>query len=322
MVFAQDEDKTTFPLENFYVKRKKNTLRGLFKNFRLGLTTGYGNTFFSHSLNGYAIYQAPGKSPEIFNAKSPPSVRFSNWVNTATPDSSAVTPGSYKVSSDTSKLGFKGHALNIPLKLTIHYEFRRYRIGAGYSYEWMSIGSLHPTSFSDKVGNFQPPGAAGFMKKYFGILGVSFARMGNYLFTADMNIGGFNPGKNFNSSLVQKGLYYNIGVTAERELSEYLKIVARPSFDFKSYTLNLPEGGKSIAHSINAFYLNVGISYTLPELPKCFKSECKVQINHAHGNKEYRSRVHPFYKKQNPGYGENDPLIKYKGGNKNKMNPY
>ena len=46
-------------------------------------------------------------------------------------------------------------------------------------------------------------------------------------------------------------------------------------------------------------------------------------MNHAHGNREYRSQVHPIYKKQNPHYGENHPnLIKYKGKNKYKLNPY
>jgi hypothetical protein len=70
-------------------------------------------------------------------------------------------------------------------------------------------------------------------------------------------------------------------------------------------------------------YLTVGFTYSLPELPRCFLKDCHAQINHAHGNKEYRSRRHPIYKKQNPGYGENDPtLIKYKGKNKRKINPY
>jgi len=320
---AQDDSKTTFPLENFYVKRKKNTLRAIFKNFRFGLSTGYGNTFFSHQLNGFAIYQANGKSPEIFDAKATPTVRYSNWVNKVSADSSALKPGSYLVSSDSVKIGFKGHALNIPLKLTIHYEYKRYRLGGGYAYELMSMGTFHPTAFSDKIGNFKPSGSTGFMKKYFGMLGVSFARIDNYLFTGDLNVGGFKPGSNFESSGIKKGIYVNLGVTAERELSEYLRVFARPSYDVKSYSISLPETGKTIHHSINAFYLNVGISYSIPELPKCFKPDCKIQINHAHGNKEYRSRVHPIYKKQNPGYGENHPtLIKYKGKNKKKMNPY
>ena len=132
MVFAQNDESTTFPLERFYVDRKKN-VRSLFKNFRLGVSTGYGNTYFSHSLNGFAIYQEPGKSPQIFKSGAPPTIRFGNWVNSVATDSTNANPGSYLVSSDTSKIGFKGNAFNIPLKLTLHYEFKRYRIGGGYS---------------------------------------------------------------------------------------------------------------------------------------------------------------------------------------------
>jgi hypothetical protein len=320
-VLAQDEEPT-FPLDHFYVTRKKNA-RAIFKHFRFGLSTGYGNTYFSHSLQDrFAIYQVKGKAPQIFAVNSGPAVRYSNWVNTAPIDSTSVSPGSFLVSSDTSKLGFKGHAFNIPLKATIHYEFNRYRIGGGYSYEYMSLGNFYPTAFSDKVGSFKPANPAGFMKKYFGSLGVSFYRIGDYLFTADVNIGGFKPGKNFNSSLIKKGIYFNLGVTAERELSEYFRLFVRPSYDIKSYTLALPGSGKTIQHTMNAFYVNVGITYTIPELPRCFHKECRIQINHAHGNKEYRSRVHPIFKKQNPGYGENNPLLKYKGRNKKKMNPY
>jgi hypothetical protein len=316
---AQDDTKTTFPLENFYVKRTAPTWRKIFKNFRVGLSTGYGNTLMSHSLAGYGIIQAPGGSPQIFE-KGGTSVRFTNWVTGVSADSSAVKPGSKAVSSDSAKLGFRGHALNIPLKLTLHYEYQRYRFGVGYSYELMSIGSLHPISYSDRFGNFKPPGSTGFMKKYFVMLGASFYRIDNYLFTGDLNIGGWNPGSNFSG--IQKGMYYNLGVTAERELSEYLRVFVRPSYDFKSYKISIPEG-PAISQSMNAFYLNVGITYTLPELPKCFKHDCKIQMNHAHGNKEYRSRVHPIYKKQNPAYGEDNPgLIKYKGKNKKKLNPY
>ncbi len=52
---------------------------------------------------------------------------------------------------------------------------------------------------------------------------------------------------------------------------------------------------------MNAFYLNIGISYSIPtRLPKCYNADCRIQINHAHGNKEYRSRVHPIYKGRTP----------------------
>jgi hypothetical protein len=145
--------------------------------------------------------------------------------------------------------------------------------------------------------------------------------MDSYLFTVDTNIGNFSPGSNFNSGLIQKSLYYNLGLTVERDFSEYFKVFARPSVELKSYSLAV--GGKSIDHAMNALYLNVGVTYRIPELRRCFKKECRIQINHAHGNKEYRSRAHKIYEKQNPAYGENDPiLIKYKGKNKRKLNPY
>ena len=321
---AQEKDEAlTFPLDNFYAKIKKNP-KSLLKNFRFGFSTGYGNTFFSHQLDGFGIYQTTGKQPSIFAAKSPATVRYTNWVNQVSQDSSAVKPGSFLVSSDSAKLGFKGNALNIPFKATVHFEWGgKYRIGAGYSYELMSIGSLHSISYGDKIANFQPPGTTGWMNKYFGMIGVSFYRLGDYLFTGDAQIGGYKPGSNFNSALIQNGVYVNVGVTVERELSEYLRVFVRPSYEIKNYTLSLPEGGKSITHDINAFYLNVGITYSIPELRKCKKHDCKIQMNHAHGDREYRSRVHPIYKKQNPLYGENHPkLFKYKGKNKRKLNPY
>ncbi len=327
MVCAQEqkeEDETTsFPLKNFYAKIKKRP-RSIFKNVKFGLSTGVGNTFFSHKLDGFGIYQANSQQPSIFIAKSPTTDRYSNWVNQSVQQSGAVVPGSFLVSSDTAKLGFKGNALNIPIKATIHYEWGgRYRVGGGYSYELMSIGSMHSISFSDRIANYQPPGSVGWMSKYFGIIGFSFYRAGDYLFTADAQIGGYKPGSNFSQTLIQKGVYVNVGVTVERELSEYLKVFVRPSFEIKSYTLTLPEVSKTISHHINGFYLNIGLTYSIPELPKCVNPDCRIQMNHAHGDREYRSRVHPIYKKQNPMYGENHPnLIKYKGKNKKKLNPY
>jgi hypothetical protein len=142
------------------------------------------------------------------------------------------------------------------------------------------------------------------------------------LFTGELQIGSFKPHTNYNTALVTPSTFINLGVTIERPLSEYFKVFVRPAYEIKSYDLQIP-GSKSIAYNMNALYLTFGFTYAIPELPRCFLKDCHAQINHHHGNKEYRSRRHPVYKKQNPGYGENDPtLIKYRGKNKNKINPY
>lgn len=323
ITYAQKDDANTFPLDNFYAEIK-NRPRSIFKNIRFGFSTGYGSTSFRHEFKGYGIYQPMGQAPSIFPSNGTPPPNYFDWVNRTRQDNTPFDPAGFQVSSDTTKLGFKGSAYNIPLKLTIHYEFmKRYRVGVGYSYEFMALGNFTPTYYGDRLSGFKPPDWTGWMSKYFGMIGVSFYRIDNYLFTADLQAGGFNPGANFESSQVKPVAFANLGITIERELSEYFRVFARPSYEVKSYYMDPGGGAPGIRHNMNAGYITIGISYSIPELPKCFIHDCKIQMNHAHGDREYRSRVHPIFKKQNPQYGENHPkLIKYKGKNKKKLNPY
>ena len=287
--------------------------------FTFGLSTGAGVSFYKHSLAGFTIQQSPGREPLLYTNSG--LTKFDNWFNTSTQDTASLVPGTSLLSS--ASMGFKGRGLNFPLKATVHYEYLRYRIGLGYSYEYMLVGDFKPTDFEDQISEFSPAVRGRFMRKFFGVAGVSVFRYQQYLLVVDAQIGSFKPGRAFNLSQIQKGIYYNVGAVIERDMSEYFKIFARPSYDIKSFTLTIPETGQSIKHKFNAFYLNVGVSYRLPELRKCPIDGCKAQINHAHGNKEYRSRMHPVYKKQNPYYGENFPsLFRYKGKNKRKLNPY
>ncbi|HEX8061112.1 MAG TPA: hypothetical protein VF473_09265 [Cyclobacteriaceae bacterium] len=278
----------------------------------------------SHKLDGYGIIQAKNRQPVVF-LNTDPSLRYMNWVNKGLADTAKTVPvDAYFVKSDTARLRYKGSAWNVPINALIHYEFlERYRLGVGYSYEYMNIGRMHPKTFTDKLGAFQPTPRGGFMSKFYGMAGVSFYRIDKFLFTGDLQAGSFKPGKNFDMSQIRKGLYVNAGVTVEREFSEYLKAFIRPSFEFKNYTISLPGADKPIPHYMNAFYANVGLTYAIPDLPKCFHPECHSQMNHVHGDREYRSRMHRIWKKQNPLYGENNPkLLKYKGKNRKKMNPY
>lgn len=249
-------------------------------------------------------------------------VGYTNWFNKVEPID-GFAPGPFQISSDDEEIGFKSKSFNIPLKATLHVEFmERYRIGAGYSFEYTNLGDFKPLSHGNDINNFDPGFSSFFLKKYFLVLGASVYRYYDYLLVVDANIGGYGLGKNFDKSAVKKGAYFNLGVAVEREMSEYFRVFVRPSYEFKSFTTNIPES-TGIKHKFNAFYFNIGATYRFPELRRCFLKTCHIQMNHAHGNREYRSRMHPIYKKQNPHYGENYPnLIRYKGKNKKKINPY
>ena len=325
MVYAQYEDEhdATIPLEYFYIERQgTGFFRKILSKITVGLSTGYGSTTFKHELDGFGIIQNPDSLPKLFQSANLTS-GYSNWLNKVTTSGNTTQPGAFLVNSDTTSIGFKSKAFNIPIKATLHVEFDHYRIGGGYSYEYVNMGAFKPTQFGDRIDNFSTDFNSFFMQKYFGMIGGTVYRYYEYLLVVDANVGGYNLGKNFDKSLIKKGIFLNLGVTVEREMSEYFRIFVRPSYEIKSYKLSIPETTQSVTHKFNAFYLNVGATYRIPELRKCFLNNCKAQMNHSHGNRNYRSRVHPIYKKQNPHYGENHPnLIKYKGKNKKKLSPY
>lgn len=318
----QREQDATIPLEHFYIERKKSGLRALLSKVYFSFSTGYGSTPFRHDLEGFGILQQPGSLPLIFNSDNT-GVRYSNWTNTVTPSNSTVTPGAFMVNSDTADIGFQNRTFSIPLKASLHLEFDRYRIGGGYSLDYTRMSGFTPTSFAPEIAGYSLPRSNMFVQHYYGMIGAMVYRYYEYALVVDANIGGYSLGKEFARNLMKKSIYFNLGITAEREFSEYFRLFIRPSYELKSYKLSIPETGRTLQHRLNGFYVNVGFTWRLPELRRCFLKSCHAQINHAHGNREYRSRRHPIYKKQNPHYGENYPeLIKYRGKNKRKLNPY
>lgn len=278
---------------------------------------------FKHELDGYGIYQPASGKPIVFDPAQP-TTGYSNWFNKVDTSGLVIDPADFSTTSEEGEIGFRSKSFNIPLKVTVHFEFlERYRVGIGYSLDFVKVGDFESISHGKDIHSFSPEVSGFMMQKYFAMLGASVYRYDNYLLTIDANIGGYGLGKKFDKDNMKRGVFVNLGATVEREMSEYFRLFIRPSYEIKSYRLSALEGNPDFKHQMNAFYINIGATYRLPELRKCFQKQCKAQINHAHGNREYRSRVHPIYKKQNPHYGENYPeLLKYKGKNKRKLNPY
>ena len=155
------------------------------------------------------------------------------------------------------------------------------------------------------------------------MVGADAIRIGDWIISGDLRIGGWNPGKKFNRPQMEKSLFFNLGGGFEYDKAEYFKIFIRPSFELRSYNLLIPETSSSLRHRSNNINIQFGAIVRLPEKRRCPLKRCQVQIDHMHGDKEYRSRMFPIWKRQNPNYGENYPqLIRYKGKNKNKKNPY
>lgn len=147
------------------------------------------------------------------------------------------------------------------------------------------------------------------------MLGYRFTRWYFWDFTADAQIGKKNFVTQFDKGQMSGGMYYNLGCLIEHHYSEYFRLTLRPSVEWSSYNMNLPEANTTLTTQNPAFYLQAGISFNYPRLPRCPINGCHAQLEHVHQGKEYRGQ--PVYRWQNPKYGQNHPeLMRNKKRNK------
>ena len=303
--------------------------RRFISNFTVSGSIGYGATFNSHEISQGGIIQNPNSAPLIFDnafvVTDTISVAYNNWVtNPQTIRSTPVDTSSFMIGTDSIAIKYKALGTNIPINVAVHYTIDRYRIGGGFSFEPYFVGDYRPNEFKNDLESFKADFKLSYYMRWYFTLGGEVFKTKRNMVVVDAKVGSYNQqNKYFNPEVIKKGIFFNLGVRLEHSLSEYVKVYLRPSLEIKSYSVTIPESSYSITHNLPAFYTDIGVSWRLPDRNKCPISNCHTQINHHHGRKNYRSRVHPFWKWQNPDYGQNYPkLIKYKRKNKRKINPY
>ena len=286
-----------------------STFRRIANKFTLTVTTGYGRTYYKHDIPGLTILDANGELLITDDSSLSPGSSFTAykyWMNNPQPIVGTLKATDAIYSSDTSTFKIRGTGTNIPINLSLHYTFlEKFRIGGGATFELQSINNLRPT-FSDSLGDYQSDYKSTIFKRYFGFFGYNFKNYRNLSYVAEVKVGSFKLSKKYNYT--RKSIAFDIGVSAERHMSEYFRIILKPSIEFKNYSVALPNGNV-LKHRMITPYVTLGASYNYPDLPRCPIKFCHVQINHTHGGKKFRSRRHAIYKKQNPKYGENYPQL-------------
>lgn len=327
----------------------RNPIRVFLNQFSISATTGLAITDYSHQLSGVYFYQDAQNqfifSNEIENLGSTFS-GYTDWLNDPQlgfetslenpfdvpfdylPNpvyNPALGDQTFLVNTDTTNFGFKGGSRGIPITLSIHYEYEKFRVGLGYSYEIHYLRSLEPTAFGDQVRNYQPNISRTRYSRLYGTVGYKFYQFWSYDFVAELQFGRITAGKQFNNGVISRGIYTNFGVSIENNWSEYFRVIIRPSVDFKSYTVNIPDGS-AVNHKYPTFFIQAGISINIPEIPRSPMKSDHVQLKHIYTDpvtgKRMEVRGQPIWKKQNPKVGENHrTLWRYKRQNRRKLNP-
>lgn len=344
-VAAQSDD--IYTRYNIY----RNPVRVFLNKFSFTLTSGYGMTNYNHTLEGFYFYQDNNTQLILSNQNELATIftGYDGWmsepflaeeVNIDDPfdvpydylDNPVNNPllknSRLLVDTDTLGLGFSSFSPTVPISLVMDFDYKKFRFGVGLQYETHYIKPLKPTLLEQVVRPYEPQFEKTHYFKYFGMLGYQFYEWWDYTFVAELQLGRAKAGKEINQDAIGIGqnFFTNIGINIEKNLSEYFRVVVRPSYDIKSYVVNLPDAS-SIRHYNPAFMVQVGVSINIPEIPRSPMKSDHVQLKHVivdgKTGRLMEVRGQPFWKKQNPKVGENHRrLWRYKLKNRRKIDPY
>ncbi|MCV9386086.1 hypothetical protein [Reichenbachiella ulvae] len=342
-VWAQEYDISPEDIHRSPVRRVLNM-------FSFTVSTGYHAVTYKHSLNGYYLIQTPDNQYITIDTGEALGLQFDsyeNWLNdpalalpVALEDTFSIPfPGisnpvlnpalindNRAYDADSLGLGFKRTSWAVPLNVRLRFNYKGFRIGGGVSLLYHQINSLKPTVEGLGIRNYEPNVSSVFQFQYFGMLGYKFYDFWDYSFAAELEIGKDKYlGSKFNQGAMNQRVYYNFGISIEKNISEYFRIIVKPSYDLRSFDMNLPGG--SIRHGNNSFNIDFGISITIPEIPRSPMPSDHIQLKHVIQDPKngyyYEVRGQPIWKRQNPKVGENHrKLWRYRWRNKRKMNPY
>ncbi|MEP2024279.1 MAG: hypothetical protein ABJH98_07590 [Reichenbachiella sp.] len=327
----------------------RSPVRAVLNQFSITVTTGYNSTKYSHNLDGFWFLQSTTDQYITPNTGEPLGTSFpayQNWFNNPSladtveltdiydvpyaPLSSPVNNPALSQGLDTldgNVVGFEGRGWGVPINLGVRYNYQKFRVGLGLGLEFHTIKSLSPTRDDLGIRNYEPNFKKAVFFSYYLNLGYRFYDFWDWSFAGELEIGKQKMGKNWNSSLLNQSIFFNLGVSIEKNLSEYFRIVIKPSYDFKNYGISVPETGLSIKHKNPTFRVNFGVSITIPELRRSPMKSDHVQLKHLYTDPQTgrveEVRGQPIWKKQNPKVGENHrKLWRYKFKNRKKLNPY
>lgn len=303
-----------------FEKKHDYPVRAFLNKFSVNLSTGYGRTFYQHTLEEYSYLRNNEGSFIIAGNFLTPNTSvagYRNWFSDVKPasidigDSPDSESAGYKFlpASDTSSVLMKGGGYTIPVHLSVYFNLFRLRLGGGAGLDFHSADIPEPENFMSRY-----PAAGSInslMFRYYFLLGYSIYEIYDNAFGLDIRLGRTDMGRGFNREVVTPGHFVNIGITLEKVFSEYFRIYARPAYEIKNFSVNIPSGA-AMTHQANAFFLTLGVSINYPDLPRSPIKNDKIQMRHyisdPKGNRrEFRGQ--PFWRKQDPKMGELYPEL-------------
>ncbi|WPP50932.1 hypothetical protein [Catalinimonas niigatensis] len=291
--------------------------RAFLNKFSVNLSSGYARTFYRQEFTDFA-YLRNQQGSFLINAddaiEGTTISGLNNWFSGVGTTNEIALNGEYKmIRFDSTDSPLRSSGYGVPINLAIYFNIFRLRLGGGASMEFLTANVTEPEDFLSPYSD--PEQIKSRMTRYYFLMGYSIYEYYDLAFGIDIRAGKVNRGSGFDDTYIQSNPYFNIGVTFEKVYSEYFRVYLRPSYEFKSFEVSLPETAAqpSLTVNDNVFQLTLGLSINYPDLPRSPIPNDKTQMKHyvsdSKGNRML-VRGQPFWKKQDPKIGELYPELK------------
>lgn len=334
--FVLEEAVTPEERQKAMERQLVSPVRKMLNRFNLNIEKSYGYFSYQNPLEGVSVIRNPRNDllyivPLGEEASVQPNVAYSNWFNRFTEvDIARIDDDSQIVRTDTTSFVYKNSGRYNPLTLRLSFSLKKLdkahfkqtgekkyleddflRIGGGIG--WGAHQFRHPSSEQDVdplLRRYTLPTTKISTTKMFGSVTYNFYTLGDFSMLADVYGGVWKIKESqINSDNINYEPFFNVGVMFQTKFSKYFKGYIRPSVEMRSYTL--ANEFVSTQHKYTIFSIDLGLLLKYPVYPRNRYAAHMVQMEHVFNGKMYRGR--PFYKKQNPLYGQRGLNRKTKG---------
>ena len=309
-------------------RRLVNPIRKVLNRFNFSVEKGFGYFTYKNPLTDVSVIRDP-KGDLLYivpldqeQGTTTPVNAYNNWFNDLSPIGiERIDDDSNIVRTDTVNFAYQNTGNINPFTFRVSFSLKKLdkanskltnekiytdedlvRIGGGISFGSLKFSDNSTQEVSSALRNFTLPETKLSTTRIFGSLSYNFYSIGDYSIHADV-LGGVWKIKSTqaNNELITYDPFFNIGIMFQQKFSKYFKAYVRPSFELRSYTLANDQ--ISTQHKYSIFSIDLGLLIKYPLYPRNKYKADQVQLEHIFEGKMYRGR--PFYRKQNPRYGEN-----------------
>ncbi len=310
-------------------RRLVNPIRKTLNRFNFSIEQGFGYFTYQNPLTDVSVIREPtGELLYIVplneeQGLTSPINGYSNWFNDLAPEGiERIDDDSHIVRTDTTDFLYKNNGRINPLtfrfslslkkldkghfkrtKEKIYLDDDQIRIGGGIGFGALNFRNPASTqTISNELRSFTLPTTKLSTTKLFASLSYNLYTLGDYSIHADVLGGVWKiKAKQANQEVIDYDPFFNLGVMFQMKFSKYFKGYVRPSFEFRSYTIS--NDLVNVQHKFSVFSIDIGLLFKYPIYPRNKYKADQVQMEHIFNNKIYRGR--PFYRKQNPRFGQN-----------------